>query len=327
MAIDLVLFVFMRRDLFPTALCNAARLGLLATLLPASAFTAFAADSYTLFAPGVTKDSGWYDVNKKSTALNPTWDFMACWAAAPSNMLEYWQDTYKAAGNTLPQDVPTGQGVQYGYELKIFEDFLVNWQGEGTADPYLALRWYFTGEEHNRVNAPKPPKGSGGYWKEQYSEFEALLGENFIAPEIHCYSGWEEAGGNPLELFSNHVKEILSKGVASLVFNMGANSIGGALHATTLWGAELDALGIVTAVYLTDSDDVGKSDSSLRRYEVATSNGARKIVLSNTDYGTVGVTNLYGLTAYPIPEPSMFGALAGVFALSLAATRRKHRRS
>ena len=121
---DFVLFVCMRRDLFPTALCNAARLGLAATLFPASAFTAFAADSYTIFAPGVSESGGWYDVNKKSTTSQATKDFLFCWGAAASNMAQYWQDCYVKSGHSLPSNVPNGTDSALGYELGIFDVFL-----------------------------------------------------------------------------------------------------------------------------------------------------------------------------------------------------------
>ncbi|MBQ6704387.1 MAG: PEP-CTERM sorting domain-containing protein [Opitutales bacterium] len=37
------------------------------------------------------------------------------------------------------------------------------------------------------------------------------------------------------------------------------------------------------------------------------------------------IVSLYGLTAYPIPEPSVFGLLAGVFALALGVSRRRRK--
>ena len=323
MAIDLVLFVCMRRDLFPTALCNAARLGLLATLLPASAFTAFAADPYTLFAPGMTKDSGWYDVNKKSTASTPTQDYMYCWAAVASNMIQHWQDCYVASGRELPANIPNGKTSSRGYELGIFDTFLDNWTGSGGGDPHVGIEWYFTGNGHTFQNYAKPNSNTGGYWSSEYASILDDLGTGFIAEELHCYSGWEYAQGGALKEFSRLVTSYLSGGSAGIVIQSGF------LHAITLWGAEVDALGIVTAVYVTDSDDAdsaGAIVSPLRKYAVSEGTGERKINLVSTDYGTVGVTHLYGLTAYPIPEPSMFGALAGVFALGLAATRRKLRR-
>ena len=196
----------MRRD--HTTFRYAARLTLAATALSFSTFPCLAGTT-TIFAPGVTANSGWYDVNKKSTANASQIDFVACGAAAASNMLQYWQDGYTTAGNILPNGTPDGIGTkEYTsglgcYELAIFEKYLDCWGTEGT-DPQLTIQWSFTGEGHN----------VSGYAQPQ--------------PET-------------------------------------------------------------------------------------------------TDYGNVEITQLFGLTAYPIPEPSVFGLLAGVFALALGVSRRRRK--
>ena len=53
-----------------------------------------------VFAEGVTLTSGWYDVNKKAQGDNG--DINMCWAATSANMIQWFQDRYKAAGKTLP---------------------------------------------------------------------------------------------------------------------------------------------------------------------------------------------------------------------------------
>lgn len=53
------------------------------------------------FAEGVTTEKGWYDVNKVGRGENG--DINMCWAAAASNILQWWQDRYIEAGNTLPE--------------------------------------------------------------------------------------------------------------------------------------------------------------------------------------------------------------------------------
>ncbi len=80
----------------------------------------------TVFAEGVTLTSGWYDVNKKAQGNNG--DINMCWAATSSNMIQWFQDRYKAAGKTLPADATDGPGVtsysNYGpYELELMNVF------------------------------------------------------------------------------------------------------------------------------------------------------------------------------------------------------------
>lgn len=310
------------------ALCNTARLGLAATLLSASAFTAFAAETRTIFAPGVSESGGWYDVNKKSTSSQATKDFLFCWGAAASNMAQYWQDCYVKSGHSLPLNVPNGTDSALGYELGIFDVFLNNWSSERGADPYVGLRWYFNGDTHSITNYATPTAGTGGYWKDSYATLRADLGENFILPEVGGYSTWgawaSDQSRTALEIFSEHAVSVLTTGVASIAIKTAT-----ILHAVTLWGVDVDALGIVTAVYITDSDDAGKTGqiSDLRKYSLTSDNMNRTVSLLGTDYGTVNITNLYGLTAYAIPEPSAFGALAGMAALGVVAARRTVRRS
>lgn len=316
----------MRRILRSLIPVNAISFGLSATLLSASALSAFAAGTRTIFAPGVTEASGWYDVNKKSTSNLATKDFLFCWGAAASNMAQYWQDCYVAAGNRLPENVPNGTTSALGYELGIFDTFLNNWTYEKGADPSVGLAWYFNGDVHAISNYATPMAGTGGYWKDYYADFQRVLGEDFILPEVGGYSTWgawaDDRSRTALEIFSERVGAVLKTGVASIAIKTAR-----ILHAVTLWGVDVDALGIVTAVYITDSDDAEKTGqiSELRKYSLTTDNVNRTVSLTGTDYGLVNITNLYGLTAYPIPEASSGGVLAGLFSLGFVAAYRRRK--
>ncbi len=232
------------------------------------------------------------------------------------------------SGHDLPPNVPNGTASALGYELGIFDVFLNNWSSERGADPYVGLMWYFSGGSHSMTNYAKPTAGTGGYWKDSYAALQSDLGNNFILPEVGGYSTWgawaNDRSRTALEIFSEQAVSVLKTGVASIAVKTAT-----ILHAVTLWGVEVDALGIVTAAYITDSDDAGKTGqiSGLRKYSLTTDSMNRTVSLLGTDYGTVNITNLYGLTAYPIPEPSVFGVSAGVLALGLALSRRKLRRA
>ena len=71
------------------------RFSLLASLIAASALPAAAVT--TIFAPGVTKESGWYDTNKAFTNQ----DSQLCWAATATNIVAWWLDTYQRKGGDL----------------------------------------------------------------------------------------------------------------------------------------------------------------------------------------------------------------------------------
>lgn len=308
---------------------HAARLTFAATALSLFALPCFAGTK-TIFAPGVTADSGWYDVNKKSTANVSQIDFVACGAAAASNMLQYWQDGYTASGNVLPNGAPDGIGTkEYAaglgcYELAIFEKYLDCWGTEGT-DPQLTIQWYFTGEGHNVSGYAQPQPGTGGFFADEYADIQSICGTSLVSnvQKFDDNGGWGSASSSSaaLSILSKHIISVLERGVGSLVIHAGF------LHSITLWGAELDGNGHIAAVYVTDSDDAQKTQSSsgMRKYNVSSGDKTGSIQLVNTDYGNVEITQLFGLTAYPIPEPSAFGVLAGLFALAFGVSRRRRK--
>ena len=78
-----------------------------------------------VFAEGVTRNSGWYDVNKKGDGRTGK-DGVMCWAAVCANMLEWWQDRYKEQYGALPETAITGPGKEY--ELAIFEIYQTHWE-------------------------------------------------------------------------------------------------------------------------------------------------------------------------------------------------------
>lgn len=240
-------------------------------------------------------------------------------------MLQYWQNEYTATGHTLPSGTPTGVGTKNydglgAYELEIFEKYLDYWGSEGSS-PDVALRWYFTGESHNISGNAKPQEGTGGFLSEIYDDVLSACGSSFITlfEKYGDNAGWAYSSKAHFTVSAN-VLSILEKGVGSVIIKPGT-----ILHSITLWGAEFDENNLLKALYITDSDDAAKSgySSPLRRYEVGASTGL--VQLLNTDYGNVEITQLYGLTAYPIPEPSGFGLFAGAIA-AIAVSYRRHRR-
>ena len=326
----------MRHD--QTTPSHAARLALaVAATITSSTIPVLAGT--TIFAPGVTEKTGWYDVNKKSTQNKPTIDLNMCWAAVSSNMLQYWQDGYTYAGNKLPANIPNGAGSKIYtpgydcYELAIFETYLDNWDTSVPGQIFIGISWYFSGEVPNYANSAKPiTSNSGGFFAQEYSSLQELLGANFTMNSCDAYSTWgpwaEDQSRTCLSIFSDYVSTILKKGVGGINFN--TSTIGGG-HTTTLWGADFDDSGMVTAVYVTDSDDAMStiSTSGLKKYGISSNNSNRRVYLSDyspsSNYGNVEITGLFGLTAYPIPEPSAFGLFAGIGALVLIGLRRPRR--
>ena len=282
-----------------------------------------------VFADGVTLTSGWYDVNKKAQGNNG--DINMCWAATSSNMIQWFQDRYKAAGKTLPEGATDGPGVttytNYGpYELELMNVFHSEWDNSRGGHMQEAIPWYFEGKlnggEFASAGSQAVPLTEGGYWKSIwdtevypyiYHEYE-----NVIVPGVegldlknlyitifnnyyHWGNGTSYTGVERLQVFSTLIVEAFSHGMAGLTVNLGAN-LNAVSHAVTLWGYEIDnATGLVTRLWITDSDDLLSEPKTplLNEYSVSIDEGKSHIKLTgNTRYGACYVVSIHPFSGY-----------------------------
>ena len=261
--------------------------------------TAIAVESGTVvvFAEGVTQSSGWYDVNKKSSTSNPGADAMMCWAASSSNIIQWFQDRYTAAGNTLPSGCPNGTSSKYDYELQIMDVYRDNWDNLARGSwTHAGVTWYFEGKDiySSMSNSSRayPKSGTGGYfnsiWSNIYPSKVHQQSGGSYAMDINSYNWLYDS--NPLATFSNYIVEAFKYGMTSMAVAVSSNFGGG--HAVTIWGYELDkSSGCITKLYITDSDD--GSTPVLQTYNVTSDNSTAKIKLS-------GYTYYYPFELYPI---------------------------
>ena len=284
-----------------------------------------------VFAEGVTLTSGWYDVNKKGAGDNG--DINMCWAATSSNMIQWFQDRYKAAGKTLPAGAVDGPGVtsytNYGpYELELMNVFHSEWDNSRGGHMQEAIPWYFEGKlnggEFASAGSQAVPKTEGGYWKsiwdtEVYPNIyhgyenvivpgvEGLDLKNLYITIFNNYYLWGNGtsylGVERLEVFSDLIVESFRHGMAGLTVNVGAN-LNAVSHAVTLWGYEIDnATGLVTRLWITDSDDLMTEPKTplLNEYSVSIDEGKANIKLTgNTRYGACYVVSIHPFAGYGI---------------------------
>ena len=276
------------------------------------------------FAEGVTISSGWYDVNKKGMGDNG--DINMCWAAASSNMIQWWQDRYVAAGNTLPSTAVNGPGTKnYGsfgpYELALMEIYHDEWNNSKGGHPEEAIPWYFEGKlyggEYASAGSQATPLTAGGYYSSVWSSIESHLYRGYkhdIFPSqypnmyTYCYNnyylwgnGSSLQGKERLLFFSNLVVEAIDRGIASMTISLSDN-IASLHHAVTLWGYEIDkATGLVTRIWITDSDDLTSEPKQqlLNEYSVSIGEGKSHIKLTgNTRYGNAWIVSIHPLSGY-----------------------------
>lgn len=226
-----------------------------------------------LFAEGVTPTSGWYDVNKIGDG-NQNGDINMCWAATSSNIIQWWQDRYVAAGNTLPEGAISGDGEKY--QLALMEMYHSQWDNSRGGDATHGVVWYFQGinvqQSASENTYAQPLEGNnGGYfasvWNEilphVYHEYSQGGFNNLISQEYNNYTNWYKDENwqdltNPERLarFSNFVKTFMERGMCGLGVSTSA-TLASSHHSVTLWGCEYDnATGIVTKIWISDSDDM-----------------------------------------------------------------------
>ena len=292
--------------------------------------TAEAVESGTtiVFAEGVTISSGWYDVNKKGAGDNG--DINMCWAAASSNMIQWWQDRYIAAGNTLPSTAVNGPGTKnYGsfspYELALMEVYHDEWNNNKGGHPEEAIPWYFEGKlyggEYASSGSQAYPLTEGGYWKSVWSSVEPYIYRGYSHdifpsqyPQMYtcCYNNyylWGDGsslqGKERLAYFSNLVVEAFNHGMASLTIALSEN-IASLHHSVTIWGYEIDnATGLLTRIWITDSDDQMSEPKQqlLNEYSVSINEGKSHIKLSgNTRYGNAWIVSIHPFSGYGSAE-------------------------
>lgn len=276
-----------------------------------------------VFVEGVTSASGWYDVNKMGDGtLNG--DVNMCWAAASANMIQWWQDRYVAAGNTLPSTAVNGPGTIYvaaagrKYELALMDMYHSQWNNDKGCHTAESIPWYFEGVNYGQTATPGSqayPLTGGGYWSNiwtsvypyLYHEYSYMFGwyKDLYTTEYTAYEHWgngsQYSGTQRHKRFSELVVQFIERGIASMAVTLNRN--GGLNHATTLWGYEIDnATGLLTRLWITDSDDLLSEPKQqlLNEYSVSYNEGDNFITLSSSSvrYGKCYVISLNPFSGY-----------------------------
>ena len=275
-----------------------------------------------VFADGVSVQSGWYDVNKVGQG-NKNGDINMCWAASASNMIQWFQDRYVAAGNTLPSTAVNGADPDGIYELALMKMYHDEWDNSHGGHVQQAIPWYFEGSlqggEYASAGSQAVPETDGGYWssiwddvyQNIYHGYEEILIPGvieYLNTYTTCYNnyyiwgnGTDHVGTQRLKIFSDLVVECFRYGMAAMSICLNPNFIS-ASHATTLWGYEIDnSTGLLTRVWITDSDDLTTEakDKILNEYAVSIGDGRSSIKLTgSTRYGSIYVQSLYPFSGY-----------------------------
>ena len=192
----------------------------------------------TLWAAGVTRESGWNDIDKTGPA-----DSGFCWGIAATNLIAWWQEQHRTE---VPPGTPMGKDI--------WQVFRQSFSNEGS-DPDQAIRWWFSGEytpmqpeSSARIIAPE----AGGYYRQQ----ELVRGGDVAARLLYC--------GRSDTVTARSLTHALHSGLR----NGDAFWIGvyyyrpdgrRYTHSLNVWGIDChtkeDGSPCIRAIYMTDSDD------------------------------------------------------------------------
>lgn len=300
---------------------------------------------------GVSKESGWNDINK--TILDDG-EFAAmedsmCYAASAANIIAWWQNgewqddangfkPNPSAPNTLDsiwaQYVGNNANPDDGGEALS----AINWWISGIYEPLDKNNWWakeddelweryyqsygsvFDDDSTEQGSLTLKPLENNGYYYDQYgltqSDLSALLQQVWV----------EEESANT-SATSIDFKALLESGAA---LSLGVCDDDELAHALTLWGAEYDKDGNLVKLWLTDSDDGDKyAGETILGINVTIDKENDKIYLG-LDYGeNPYIAGVYAFNApvtkswQMVPEPTT--ATLSLLALAALAARRRRK--
>lgn len=238
----------------------------------------------TPYLPG----NGWYDVNKSEDRDQ---DANLCFAAAAANGLHWWMaqndvwiDRYLNRYPELPQAQKIRkykQALNSQYGSEIYGQFVRQFANrkEGYWPDILQdqfINGYYP-KQNGGVNDPdfdgsdlltKGPDPRGGF-------FYDVFGTKPMT-QRHYYDYY----GTSYADFGRDVQRYLNNGaLVTMTYDMVASA-----HVVTLWGAEYNSSGQITAVYFSDSDDDKKY--GMQRYRVINKNGRPCVTTNNAGTGS-----------------------------------------
>lgn len=215
-----------------------------------------------------------YDVGKYSLSQDEwigytedTNDSSMCWAAAASNVIQYWQDTYYDGRQGVANGVistrytdPNGSGC-----LEVYKKFVTNWRNTG-GTAMNAFSWWMQGKTPGAINGNYYPDGSslddpavsfGGYYTDifgtntQNPRYPNTIDAPFYSAKMSVKEG-EEIQPKFADV-QNAIQKAFEHDAQAVVLDL--KPLSGTGHSISCWGYETDGDGNITTLILSDSDD------------------------------------------------------------------------
>lgn len=236
-----------------------ALLYLLSLLLPAAA----SADLVTV--SGNFYDNGKFSYSQDSTRPDNSsegyiQDGSMCWAAAASNVIQYWQDTYRSFNTNAPNGVGSGYSRPEGScSLNVYKE-LANCWSPGSGYTYNVYTWWLQGYVYLSTpdvagSSSLQQSGTGGYYTNIFGSTGPIYHDSENLKGASFYSSFTDTGKRPtLSQTKTLLDRAFAKAGQAVNLNIAYENYLGS-HAITCWGYETDDQGAITSLILSDSDD------------------------------------------------------------------------
>lgn len=226
----------------------------------------------------------------------PYSDGAMCWAAAASNAIQYWQDTYykyAAAGTptgaqSTAYNSPEGTGV-----LNVYNTILANWS-LSSGHPYNGISWWMQGGLYDTASYSKPADGTGGYYTAVFGTERPNIKGTDPLENASFYDYYQDKGSKEMHYTRPGLAEtkttlqnaFATQGQAVLVGIFSEKTYYS--HSITCWGYETDDAGNITSLLVSDSDDKKYGVTVLNLTQGVGADGKVRTYLSTDRHNGIG---------------------------------------
>ena len=237
-------------------------------------------DTYIDYKAPFAFGNSWYDINKSRAGGNTDIDKNLCFGATSANMLHWWLEQNSSYIDSYI--AKEGDITRSGRSLSELRNSFNNQQDSGIFELFKVLFGYndkgfysdllmdlfingYTPKISGATNIENEdmiPDNRGGFFYNAFKEVKLT----------------ERTYGGSYEDLSEKLKDILGN---EGIIGISHKTFGNSSHIVTLWGAEYDLNGKLSAVYISDSDDqneeADETDLGMKRYEVRNVGGIAKL--------------------------------------------------
>lgn len=237
-------------------------------------------DTYIDYKAPFAFGNSWYDIDKSRAGGNTDIDKNLCFGATSANMLHWWLeqnssyvDSYITKEGDITRSGRSLSELRNSFNSQqdsgIFELFkvLFGYNDKGFYSDLL-MDLFINGYTPkisgatNIENEDMTPDNRGGFFYNVFKEVKLT----------------ERTYGGSYENLSEKLKDILGN---EGIIGISHKTFGSSSHIVTLWGAEYDLNGKLSAVYISDSDDqneeADETDLGMKRYEIRNVGGVAKL--------------------------------------------------